>query len=136
METSKQIADRLREVFLNGVWVANTNFKDLLLKVNWKQATKRIGSLNTIAALTYHINYYVAGLLNVFDGGTLDIHDRYSFDLPLIQSDEDWQKLLSEFFSNAEKFADHTELMTEEKLDGDFVEKKYGTYRRNIEAMI
>jgi len=35
----------------------------------------------SIAALTFHINYYVAGVLNVFQGGKLEIRDKYSFDM-------------------------------------------------------
>ncbi|WP_103072529.1 DinB family protein [Aquimarina sediminis] len=136
MENSNQIAIRVKEVFLNGTWIANTNYKDALSKVTWQQATKKIGALNTIAALTYHINYYVAGVLNVFEGGTLDIKDKYSFDLPPIQSKEEWEKLLSTFLINAEKFVSHIELMPENKLEEVFVKEAYGSYRRNIEGMI
>ena len=65
VENSNQIANRFREVLLKGKWIANTNFKDQLSDVTWKKATNKIGSLNTIAALAYHIDYYLAGVLNV-----------------------------------------------------------------------
>ncbi len=74
--------------------------------------------------------------MNVFNGGSLDIRDRYSFDLPLIESQEDWDKLLSNMWSNAEKFANRIELMPDEQLDKVFVDSKYGGYQRNIDAMI
>ena len=74
METSNQLANRFREVFLNGTWIANTNYKDQLSGLNWKQAITKIGSLNSILALTYHINYYVAGVLQVFEGRNLEIN--------------------------------------------------------------
>ena len=92
METSNQLANRFREVFLNGTWIANTNYKDQLSGLNWKQAITKIGSLNSILALTYHINYYVAGVLQVFEGGNLDIRDKYSFDFPDIKSEEEWNE--------------------------------------------
>jgi hypothetical protein len=136
MENSSQIAKRFREVLLNGKWIANTNYKDQLLNLTWKQATKKIGSLNTIAALTYHINYYIGGVLNVQEGGALDIRDKYSFDLPPITSKQDWDNLLNVMWSNAEKFANQVELMSEEKLEDVFVDEKYGNYRRNIEGII
>jgi uncharacterized damage-inducible protein DinB len=136
METSHQLANRFREVILNGKWIANTNLKDQLGDVHLKQATRKIGSLNTIAALTFHINYYIAGILNVFEGGNLEIRDKYSFDLPPIRSAEDWDRLRNELWSNAEKFAGHVERMSDEKLNATFVDEKYGTYRRNIEGMI
>ncbi len=136
MENSHQLAHRFREVLLNGKWIANTNFKEQLSATTWKEATQKIGSLNTIAALTFHINYYIAGVLNVFEGGALEIRDRYSFDMPEIRSQEDWEKLVNDLLSNAEKFASHVERMPEEKLEAVFTDAKYGTYRRNIEGMI
>ena len=136
MESSQQLAHRFREVVLDGKWIANTNFRDQLSQTTFTQATQKIGSLNTIAALTFHINYYIAGVLNVFEGGGLEIRDKYSFDLPEITSEEGWRNMVQGLISNAEKFARHIDLMSEEKLAGPFVDERYGTYRRNIEGMI
>ena len=136
MGNSKQLANRVREVLLNGKWIANTNYKHSLSSLSWEQAITKIDSLNTIAALTYHINYYTAGVLNVFEGGKLEIRDKYSFDVPEIKSQEDWEKLLNEKWSTVEKFAKHVELMSDEQLAANFVNEKYGTYQRNIEGVI
>lgn len=136
MESTRQIANRFREVILNGTWIANTNFKDQLSGTDWELATTKVGSLNTIAALTFHIHYYIAGLIKVLEGGPLDIKDKYSFDLPPVQSQGGWEKLLNQFWDDAEKFASLTEQMPGQKLNEVFVDEKYGTYRRNIEAMI
>ena len=136
MARSTSLANRLREVLLNGHWIANTNFKEQLERINWEQAVKNIDSLNTIAAITFHVNYYIAGLIKVFNGGKLEISDKYSYDLPPIQSSEDWQKLVNEFLSNAEIFCAQIEWMEDTQLDQPFVDEKYGTYLRNIEAVI
>lgn len=136
MSPTIQIANRFREVVLNGKWIANTNLKEQLTGLNWEQATKKIGSLNTIAALTFHIHYYIAGILQVLEGGQLTIRDKYSFDLPPILSQENWEKLTNQLWSDAEKFADLVEQMPEEKLQDAFADEKYGTYQRNIDAMI
>lgn len=136
MENTHQLAGRFREVLLNGRWIANTNFSDQLSQVDWQQATKKTGSLNTIAALTYHINYYIAGLVHFFETGKLEIHDKYSFDMPPIASVADWESLRNTLLENAEKFAACVEQMPDTRLDQVFVDEKYGTYRRNIEAMI
>ena len=133
---SKQLATRFREVHLNGRWIANTNLKDQLSDVTWEQATTKVGSLNTLAALAFHLNYYVAGILNVLEGGSLDIRDKYSFDAPPIESQADWEKLLNKLWSDAEKFADRLEEMSDEKLAEAFVDEKYGSYLRNIDGMI
>lgn len=136
MERNTDLANRLKEVLLNGRWIANTNLKIQIENVTWVQATQKNGTLNTIAALTYHVNYYLAGLLNVFKGGELEIRDKYSFDLPPIESETDWKNLIDEFQRNAEKFVDEVAKMPDRKLDETFVDEKYGTYLRNIEGVI
>ena len=74
MTLSQQIANQIREVLLNGTWVA-TNYKVQLSDVSWQQANTKVADLNTIADITFHIDYYLAGLIQVFKGGILDIRD-------------------------------------------------------------
>lgn len=136
MESPKELANRFREVILNGKWIANTNFKDQIDHLTWQQATQQIQSLNTIALLTFHIHYYIAGVLNVLEGGTLDIRDKYSFDLPPITSQEQWDQLKNQLWKDSEKFAQLVEAFPNEKLGEPFVVEKYGNYHKNINAMI
>ncbi|SHF00971.1 DUF1572 domain-containing protein [Flavisolibacter ginsengisoli] len=130
------LASRLREVLLDGHWIANTNYKEQLQSINWKQAIQKVDNLNTIAALTFHINYYMEGLLNVFNGGKLEISDKYSFDLPEIKTEQDWNHLVSTFLRNAETFASKVAQMEDAIFDQPFVDEKYGSYLRNIEGVI
>ncbi|HRO71539.1 MAG TPA: DUF1572 domain-containing protein, partial [Chitinophagaceae bacterium] len=130
------IASRLKEVLLDGRWIANTNYKEQLLSVNWEQANYKIGNLNTIAALTYHVNYYMAGLLKAFETGKLEISDKYSFDAPPIGSDIDWNNRVNEFLGNSERFISYVGNMDDAVFDQLFFDEKYGTYWRNIEAVI
>jgi len=130
------LADRLDEVLLNGFWIANTNFKAQIESLTWKEATHKIGTVNTIASLTFHVNYYLAGIINVFKGGDLEIRDKFSFDLPPIQSEEDWKLLINDFLQNALIFVKEVKNLSEGKLDEPFVDEKYGTYLRNIEGVI
>jgi uncharacterized damage-inducible protein DinB len=136
MSSISQLSKRFREVLLDGFWIANTNFKDKLSDITWEQATTKVGSLNTIAALTFHIDYYIEGIVNVFEGGDLEIRDPFSFDLPPIESQKGWEELLNKLWKDSERFASLLEQMEERKLDEVFVDEKYGTYRRNIDGMI
>ncbi|MBT8305268.1 MAG: DinB family protein [Bacteroidia bacterium] len=136
MENAQQLASRVREVLLDGTWIANTNYKDQIFHVSFEEAAHKVASLNTIALLTFHINYYVAGVLNVFENGILDIRDKYSFDMPPLNNSEDWDKLRNTLISNSKKLAIHIEAMTEAQLNANFVDQKYGNYRRNIEGLI
>jgi uncharacterized damage-inducible protein DinB len=136
MNRNTTLASRLREVLLDGHWIANTNYKEQLQSINWKQAIQKVDNLNTIAALTFHINYYMEGLLNVFNGGKLEISDKYSFDLPGIKTEQDWNQLVNTFLHNAETFASKVEQMEDTLFDQPFVDEKYGSYLRNIEGVI
>ena len=136
MSSVSQLAKRFREVLLDGLWIANTNFEDQLSEVTWQQAVTKIDSLNTIAMLTFHIDYYIAGIVHVFEGGDLEIKDKFSFDLPPIESQKQWEDLLSKLWTDSEKFATLLEQMPDSQLDEVFVDEKYGTYRRNIDGMI
>ena len=136
MTRSLFLAKRLREVFLDGQWIANTNFKQVIESLTWQQAAQKIGSLNTIAQLTFHINYYLNGILNVFNGGALEIKDKYSFDMPPINSESDWEQLKEQFLNNAEQFTMKVATFEDHIWDENFVDKKYGTYLRNIEGVI
>ncbi|WP_026728826.1 hypothetical protein [Flavobacterium denitrificans] len=136
MKSTTEIANRFREIILNGTWVANTNYKDQLENLDWKIAVTPIQNLNTIAVLAQHIHYYINGINQVFKGGTLDIKDKFSFDFPPIQSQEEWETFLNKFWKASEEFAYLVEQMPDEKLDEGFVDIKYGSYRRNIDCMI
>jgi hypothetical protein len=72
----------------------------------------------------------------VLEGGPLDAHDKYSFDHPPIESQQDWEKLLNRTWADAEKLAHLIEQMPETKLLEVFSDKKYGTYYRNIHGVI
>jgi len=132
---SKQITKQIREVLLEGTWVA-TNYKAQLSHVSWEQANTKVKDLNTIADLAFHIDYYIAGLIQVFKGGSLDIRDKYSYDAPPISSKNDWDKRLEKLFDDAETFANLVEQMSDETLMQPFVEEKYGNNYINIQAMI
>jgi hypothetical protein len=135
MKLATQIANQVREVLLNGTWVAS-NFKTELKDLTWQQATTKIRSLNTIAALTFHIHYYINGLIKVLKGGSLDIKDKYSFDAPPIISQKDWEHLLNNLWIDAETFATFVEQMPDKQLMSPFVDEQYGNYYRNIQGII
>jgi hypothetical protein len=135
MSKSETIAQLVEEVFLNGKWVALTNYKDQLEGMDWKVATKKVGDLNTIALLAQHIHYYVKGVNNVFINGGLEIRDKFSFDFPPIESQEQWDTFLEVFWKDAADLAKFIRKLPENQLDAPFVEEKYGRYFRNLIGM-
>lgn len=136
MSIAKIQAARLREVVLDGRWVANTNFKEQLSDLSLEQAQQTPSGFNSIAALTFHIYYYLDGVLNVLHGGELEIRDKYSFDMPALKTEADWQALQNKLYQCAEAYAQQLEQLTGEQLLSGFVRPEYGTWLRNMEGMI
>lgn len=136
MHASVLLANRFREVILNGTWIANTNFKDQLEQVDWQLAHRKVQDLNTIAVLAQHIHYYINGINQVFRGGDLEISDQYSFDFAPMSSEVQWKAFLETFWEDAHALADQVEKMPDALLQETFVKEQYGTYLRNIEGMI
>jgi hypothetical protein len=135
MNLTAHIAKHFREIHFGVNWTWS-NLKDHLSDVTWQEATTQVHSLNTIVALVYHINYFVSVILKALEGGPLEGSDKYSFDHPPIQSQEDWEKLLEKTWSDAEKFAMLVEQLPEQKLWETFGEEKYGNYYRNLHGVI
>jgi hypothetical protein len=135
MNTSAQIAKHFREVIFGGNW-CTVSLKDILKDVTWEQANTQVYSFNTITALTYHIGYYVTAVLKVLEGGPLEAHDKYSFDHPVVASEEDWQQLQEKIWHEAETFASLIAQLPEGQLFQDFIGGKYGIYFRNLVGII
>lgn len=136
MKTTESLANRLREVLTEGKWITGTNYKEQITNMDWNDAVKSIDDLNSIAKLTFHINYYIEGVTKVFTGGSLEIKDKYSFDAPPIKSRKEWEDLVLKFCYDSEEFIRLVEEFPEHKLSEYFVDEKYGSYKRNIDAMI
>jgi hypothetical protein len=135
MNTPAQIAKQFRDFHYGGNYTG-VNLKETLDCLSWEQATKKVNSFNTIADLVFHINYYVSAVLKVLEGGPLTGSDKLSFDVPPINSQQDWENLLDKVWKDAERFAILVEQFPEEKLNEQFANEKYGTWYRNIHGVI
>jgi hypothetical protein len=131
----KQIAKHIRDVHTGGNWTVS-NLKDQLQGITWQQATTKLPSFNTILALVYHSHYFVHAILNVLHGKELDAHDKFSFDHPAVQSQDDWNNFLEKVFKEAEEFAALVEELPESKMWENFTDEKYGNWYRNLSGVI
>ena len=136
MTRSISLAKRVREVFLDGKWIANTNFSEQLRSVPLQQALQKPGGANSIASLVFNVNYYLEGVIEAFEKGVLSISDKYSYDMRPLEKEQEWEEMVNALLRNAELFARRVEALSEETLDGPFIDPRYGTYERNIEGII
>ncbi|HEY2721661.1 MAG TPA: DUF1572 domain-containing protein [Chitinophagaceae bacterium] len=134
MNLAIQMAKLFRNVHYGGNWTG-VNLKESLADITWEQATTKLYSLNSIAALVFHMNYYVRAVINVLQEQPLDASDKFSFDAPPVRSQTDWENLLTKFWSDADNFIVLVEKLPENKLWETFGDEKYGTYYRNIHGV-
>jgi hypothetical protein len=135
MHTSSQLSKHLSEVFTGGNWTT-VNVKQVLYSVSWQQAITQIQSFNSIGALTFHIHYYVQAQLQVFNGNPLSAHDKYSYDIPPLTNELDWQMLITQVLTDAKKLCSLIEQFPNNGWDAPFTDEKYGTYYRNVLGLI
>lgn len=135
MSISALIAKHLREVHFGKNWTWSY-MQEHLNDVTWQEATQKVGDLNTIAVLVYHSYYYVTAASAYLETGKLDSSDKLSFEVPPIQSEEDWQRLLKTVYDGIEAFAQKLEQLPDEQLYEVFSEEKYGNHYRNLAGIV
>ena len=131
----KQLADHFSHVYFGGNWTVS-NLKEQLSDVTWEEATSVVPGVNTIAVLFFHIHYFVRVQLKVLEGGPLEGSDKLSFNVPPIQSEEEWQLAKADAWREAERMAALMAELDERQLCGDFVDPKYGSYYRNLAGIV
>jgi len=135
MQFTQQLAKHFHDLYFGPNWTSS-DLKNALSDITWQEATTKVYELNTILALTYHIHYFVRAVTAVLEGKPLDAHDKYSFDHPPIQSEEDWSSFINMLWSEAERFVILIEQLPEHQLETIFSQEKYGSYYRNIQGVI
>ena len=136
MNYNEYLANRLREILLNGKWVVGTNFKEQIEDLTWTEANMKVENFNSIASITFHINYYISGVMDVFKGGELTIRDKFSFDAPEIKSEKDWNLRKEKLVKDSKAFIQLIENMNPERLKDVFVKEEYGSYLRSVDVII
>lgn len=132
---AQRLAKNLRSSHFGENWIGS-NLQKSVADLSLAEATTSVRGRNSIALLLFHINYYVSGILDVMRGGPLVIRDKYSFDMPPLETEEDWQKLQEKCWADAEAFAQEMEKMSDEKLWSDMADPKYGSWHQNLIMML
>lgn len=131
MSLTKQLSKHISEMYF-GPSLTGPNLQETLKDVSWQQATREVHSLNTIAMLVFHINYYVSAVLIVLQGGPLDARDKYSYDMPPIESEADWKALTDKCFEEAKMFSDLVSKLSDDQLSDLMADEKYGNWFQNL----
>jgi uncharacterized damage-inducible protein DinB len=129
------LALHLQQLFFGGNWTSS-NVKDALAGISLAHAQHKIANLNTIAALAWHINYYVEAILNVCKGNQLIANDAYSYDVPHFNNEQEWQFFIEQMLNNAAQLYQSIISLSPDTLSHVFCKEQYGTWHRNIAGLI
>ena len=132
---SGELAHFLMAAYHGKNWI-EVDFKQVLSDITLEEANAKIAPLNTIASIVYHLDYYVKIVLKRLNGEPEPSNQKNGFDIETLPSVESWNKLLNEFFDNAERMSAHVNLMNDDQLLHDFQEKKYGNNIFKIQGII
>ena len=135
MTIGSQLAKHIRDVHFGGNWTS-VSLLETLSGLEYDKAMYKLHGCNSIAALAYHINYYICAVTRVLQGNPLDSKDALSFAHPEWQSEEAWQQFLIKMWEDARLLASLIEACPDEKLTEPFVDEKYGSYYRNLQGII
>jgi len=77
MNLPHHLSKHFIEVHNGGNW-AGSNLKDRIADITLEEANTRVYSCNAIASLVFHVNYYVAAVMQVLRGRQLEASDKLS----------------------------------------------------------
>ncbi|MEL6588740.1 MAG: DUF1572 domain-containing protein [Bacteroidota bacterium] len=135
MLTAQKLAKRFQSLYFGHNWTS-TNVQSQLEQTNLELATKKLGEHNSLAALLFHITYYIEAQLKVLEGGPLDAHDRFSYDVPDFANEAEWETFKAQSLQLAERYIKAVEGLSEEAILQHMADPKYGSWQQNIQGII
>lgn len=130
-----QLARHVRAYYF-GPSAPGPSLQSVISDVDWEMANQKTNGFNTIALLVFHSHYYTMGVGNVLDGGRLEIRDKYSFDMPPINGQAEWEAFLAKIWEEAEAFARKVEQLPDAQFYTVFEQERYGNYYQNVRGII
>lgn len=135
MTNNEKFALHLKQLYTGGNWTG-VCLKDTLEGISLETAKAKIKDLNSILALVYHMNYYTKAILGVLNDGVLDAHDKYSFEHPQLETEQEWRSYVNEVLKNGTRLSEMIAGLPDEILDTFFTDVRYGTYHRNFTGLL
>lgn len=135
MNLNEKIAESITDCFNGNNWTGN-NLQQALEDINYKMAQTKVPfTENTIAMLVYHLKYSNEVILKRTQGAKAEYdNENEGFKAPKLFSNQDWQALISETFSSAEKLAAAIRNYPSEKLDKEIL-PGFSTAYKNFEGI-
>ncbi|MCE3281655.1 MAG: DinB family protein [Chitinophagaceae bacterium] len=131
MKLTEVLAQHFYEVNYGDNWT-DAAVKDVLQGISWKQAVKKVGDVNTIALLLFHMDFYNLVVYDRIVGVKRQFDHEDSLEVS-ISSEKDWLQLQETYFSNVDKIYTAIMAFDEDKL---FEKKTVNTPYKNIHGLV
>ena len=116
MELTTLISTHIKEVYEGNNWT-DVNISGAISDLNFKEATAITpASSNTIASLLYHIKFYNEVVMQRLNGIAPEINDANGFDMPALENENDWKKLVDDTHQSFIQLAGAAKNFPEERL--------------------
>ncbi len=128
------IAQHFYEVHYGNNWT-DASVNDAIKDISWEQATKQLGSVNTIALLVHHMHFYNSVVYNrCFEDEDKEFDHEDSL-VVNVQNQKDWEQLKATYFELVSKLNTSILNLREDVL----FTKRLGnekTYYKNLHGLI
>jgi len=105
MKTTELIAQNIIDVHEGSNWT-EVNVKKTVQDVTIDEAiSKTVASVNTIATLLHHLTYWNRVMIQRINGIDVVVPDSNGFDMPAIQTEEEWNHLKKDNIQSAHELA-------------------------------
>lgn len=138
MNLSEAIARHLLEVHYGENWTESWITR-VLEDVNRMEAVHpTAGSANTIASLLHHVTFYNRVIQQRLEGIDPVIDAANGFDLPVLGSDEDWERLKADNLQSATALAEQIRKIPDEILQEPILKEVAGSssYYRQLQGVV
>ncbi len=130
------IAQHLKQVYEGDNWT-DVSIEASIKDIDWKQAQQQTeASPNTIASLIHHLLYWNGIIMQRMKGETPVIPAENGYDVPFLNSDEEWNVLKEKTHQSFKTLAEAIKNFPEEKLTGNYSPAIPSTYYRNFQGII
>lgn len=130
LHLAQHFGKHYRAAFAGGNWSDNS-LRQHLEGLPLAEATRRHGAANSIAAIAYHLHYFVNGVLNVLTGQPLDTRDAPSWETPAFATQAEWDAFVARLLADGEAVAAAFEALPEEGMWLPFHDPKYSSVFTN-----
>lgn len=129
------LAQHIQEAFITKNW-CGLGVIPLVQNLTWQQATQVSIGNHSIAALSFHVQYYLQAIDQVLLQQPVTVTDTKSFLMPAIASEDDWQQLLLQIKQQVQNTCAVLQNAPDTVWETWFIDEKYGTVQHNIMGII